>query len=80
MLVFVCIWETGEMVETDVVPGMPDVYGDFDKVRKKAGIKSWKAKFVKRKYAFGEHDVPRAETQWLKVVYGFDGECCKLVS
>ncbi|KAI0272419.1 hypothetical protein BC834DRAFT_921889 [Gloeopeniophorella convolvens] len=54
-----------EGYETDVVPDMPAV-------RKKAGIKSWKAKFVKRKYAFGEPDVPKEETQWLKVVYGFD--------
>lgn len=66
--------ETGEMVETDVVPSLTDVYADFDRVRKKANIKSWKAKFVKRKYAFGEQDVPRQETQWLKVVYGFDGQ------
>ena len=65
--------ETGEMVETDLVPALPDVYADFDRVRKKAGIKSFKAKFVKRKYAFGEADVPRGEAQWLKVVYGFDG-------
>lgn len=66
--------ETGEMVDTDVVPSLTDVYADFDRIRKKAGIKSWKAKFVKRQYAFGLPDVPRRETQWLKVVYGFDGE------
>lgn len=65
--------ETGELYETDVVPSLQDVYGDFDRVRKKAGIKSFKAKFVKRRYAFGEKDVPRNEAQWLKVVYGFDG-------
>ncbi|KDQ50145.1 hypothetical protein JAAARDRAFT_74363 [Jaapia argillacea MUCL 33604] len=59
-------------IETDVVPGLKDVYDDFDRVRKKVGIKSWKAKFVKRLYAFGEEDVPRGEKQWLKVVYGFD--------
>jgi DNA polymerase alpha subunit A len=59
--------------ETDEVPGMKDVYDDFDRLRKKAGIKSWKAKFVKRKYAFGEVNVPK-EASWLKVVYGFDGE------
>ena len=52
--------------------GMKDVFDDFDQVRKKAGIKGWKAKFVKRKYAFGEADVPK-EASWLKVVYGFDG-------
>ena len=60
--------------ETDIVPDMPAVWKDFDQVRKKAGIKGWKAKFVKRKYAFGEPGVPREETQWLKVVYGFDGK------
>ena len=59
--------------ETDIVPDMPAVWRDFDQVRKKAGIKAWKAKFVKRRYAFGESDVPREETQWLKVVYGFEG-------
>ncbi|KIP07458.1 hypothetical protein PHLGIDRAFT_71117 [Phlebiopsis gigantea 11061_1 CR5-6] len=64
--------ETGELYETDVQPDMEDVYDDFDRVRRKAGIKTWKAKFVKRRYAFGERDVPREEAEWLKVVYGFD--------
>ncbi|TFK51987.1 hypothetical protein OE88DRAFT_1658731 [Heliocybe sulcata] len=59
-------------VETDVVPEMTDVYADFDRVRKRADIKSFKAKFVKRNYAFGEPDVPRGEAQWLKVVYPFE--------
>ncbi|TDL23727.1 DNA polymerase alpha catalytic subunit [Rickenella mellea] len=57
--------------ETDVVPDPVDVYKDFDAIRKKAGITSFKGKFVKRKYAFGEPDVPTGETQWLKVVYPF---------
>ncbi|KAI9509680.1 hypothetical protein F5148DRAFT_1185768 [Russula earlei] len=61
-----------EGCETDIVPDMQAVWKDFDQVRKKAGIKSWKAKFVKRRYAFGEPDVPREEAQWLKVVYGFE--------
>jgi DNA polymerase alpha subunit A len=65
--------EDGQLCDTDVVPGLQDVYNDFDLIRKKVGIKSWKAKFVKRKYAFSEADVPREERQWLKVVYGFDG-------
>lgn len=65
--------ETGELCATDVVPSLPDVYNDFDRVRKKLGIKSFKAKFVKRQYAFGESDVPRGEAQWLKVVYPFEG-------
>lgn len=59
-------------IETDVVPDLNDVYQDFDRVRKKAGIKSFKAKFVKRNYAFGEPDVPRGEARWLKVVYPFE--------
>lgn len=66
--------EDGELYETDGVPSLQDVYDDFDRIRKKIGIKSWKAKFVKRKYAFGETDVPRGESQWMKVVYGFNGE------
>ncbi len=65
--------------ETDIVPDMPAVWKDFDQVRKKAGVKGWKAKFVKRKYAFGEPDVPREESQWLKVVYGFEGTLCSFV-
>jgi DNA polymerase alpha subunit A len=67
--------DEGQLCETDVVPELNDVYDDFDRVRKKMGIKVWKAKFVKRKYAFGEQDVPREEREWLKVVYGFDGNC-----
>ena len=59
--------------ETDIVPDMQAVWKDFDQIRKKAGINGWKAKFVKRRYAFGESDVPREETPWLKVVYGFEG-------
>jgi DNA polymerase alpha subunit A len=55
-------------------PPLQDAYNDFDKIRKQLGIKSWKAKFVKRGHAFGEKDVPRGESQWLKVVYGFNGQ------
>ena len=65
--------EDGDEYETDIVPQISDVYQEFDTYRKRAGVKTWKAKFVKRKYAFGERDVPRGETQWMKVVYGFDG-------
>ncbi|KAF8330465.1 ribonuclease H-like domain-containing protein, partial [Amanita rubescens] len=64
--------EDGNLVDTDVVPSLEDVYNDFDMIRKQLNIKSWKAKFVKRKYAFGEKKVPRGESQWLKVVYGFN--------
>lgn len=65
--------ETDELYETDDVPSSSDVYADFDRIRQKAGISSFKGKFVKRSYAFGEGDVARGETQWLKVVYGFNG-------
>ncbi|KAG5716236.1 DNA polymerase alpha catalytic subunit [Termitomyces sp. T112] len=64
--------EDGNIHETDVIPTPQDVHGDFEMIRKQIGVKSWKGKFVKRKYAFGEKDVPRGESQWLKVVYGFD--------
>ena len=52
---------------------MKDVYGDFDALRKKAGINSFKGKFVKRKYAFGEPGIPTQEAQWMKVIYPFTG-------
>ena len=65
--------DDGELYETDIIPENGDVFADFDRVRASFGIKKWKAKFVKRKYAFGEKDVPRQEREWLKVVYGFDG-------
>ena len=59
--------------ETDEVPSQMDVWQDFDQLRRKAGIKRWRAKWVKRKYAFGEADVPK-EGSWLKVPYAFDGK------
>ncbi|KAG5634772.1 hypothetical protein H0H81_000834 [Sphagnurus paluster] len=64
--------EDGVMHDTDVVPTPQDVHSDFEMIRKQIGVKSWKGKFVRRKYAFGEKDVPRGESQWLKVVYSFD--------
>lgn len=64
--------EDGDFYDTDIVPTLQDVYADFELIRKELRIKTWRAKFVKRKYAFGEKDVPRNETQWLKVVYGFN--------
>lgn len=67
--------EDGDFYDTDIVPSPQDVYADFELIRKELGIKSWRGKFVKRKYAFGERDVPRSERQWLKVVYGFNGVC-----
>lgn len=65
--------EDGNIHETDVVPKQEDVHDDFDIIRKQMKIKSFRAKFVKRNYAFGEKDVPRGASQWLKVVYGFHG-------
>ncbi|KAF8585711.1 DNA polymerase alpha catalytic subunit [Ramaria rubella] len=57
--------------DTDVTPTQDDVYDDFDRIRRQIGVKSWAAKWVKRKYAFGE-GVPTGEADWMKVVYGFD--------
>lgn len=65
--------EDGNIHETDVVPRHEDIHDDFDMIRQQMKIKSWRAKFVKRNYAFGEKDVPRGASQWLKVVYGFHG-------
>lgn len=48
-----------------------DVYEEFDSMREKFGIKSFLAKYVTRKYAFELPSVP-AESQYLKVKYGFD--------
>ena len=59
--------------ETDITPSQMDVFKDVDAVRKQWNIRKWKAKWVRRSYAFGEPDVPTEETEWLKVVYGFDG-------
>lgn len=70
--------EDGTLYETDEVPSNADVFGDFDRVRKKAKIKTWKAKFVNRKYAFGEADVPK-DASWMKVVYSYTGRCHSLL-
>ncbi|KDQ26754.1 hypothetical protein PLEOSDRAFT_1105655 [Pleurotus ostreatus PC15] len=58
----------GDLVETDELTDLDDVYTDFDYVRKQMKIKTWKGKFVNRNYVFGKPGVPR-ETKWLKVVY-----------
>ncbi|KAH0836440.1 putative DNA polymerase alpha subunit [Lanmaoa asiatica] len=62
-----------EMVETDVVPEKGDVYSDFERIRREIGIKSWKARWVTRKYAFDYKEIPK-ETEWMKVVYSYEGE------
>ncbi|OAX38875.1 hypothetical protein K503DRAFT_717476 [Rhizopogon vinicolor AM-OR11-026] len=65
--------EDGEYVmhETDVVPSKSDVYDDFERIRKKLGIKGWKGRWVRRNYAFDERDVPK-EGEWMKVLYPFE--------
>lgn len=50
------------------------MFEELERLRQKHGIEGWKAKFVQRKYAFEEQDVQKGESEWLKVVYGFDGE------
>jgi len=72
--------DEGNYRETDIIPTPRDVHEDFDMMRQQIGVKSWKGKFVKRNYAFGEENVPRGESQWLKVVYGFNGTCPSLFS
>lgn len=62
-----------EIVETDIVPEKGDVYNDFERIRREMGIKSWKARWVTRKYAFDYKDVPK-ETQWMKILYSYEGE------
>ncbi|KAB5589762.1 DNA polymerase II [Ceratobasidium theobromae] len=58
--------------ETDSVPTEEEIYEEFDLIRQKHGIKRWAFKPVNRKYAFGEVGIPEGESQWMKVVYGFD--------
>lgn len=65
--------DDGNMHETDVVPSEEDIDDDFDIIRKQMKIKSYRGKFVKRKYVFGDKDAPRGESTWMKVVYGFNG-------
>jgi DNA polymerase alpha subunit A len=60
--------------ETDIEVTKTDVYQDFDTLRRKAGVEEWAAKFVNRKYAFEDKGVERGESEWMKVVYGFDRE------
>ncbi|GBE87524.1 hypothetical protein SCP_1102010 [Sparassis crispa] len=64
--------EARNTYETNVVPEMKHVYEDFDCFHRKASIKRRRAKFIKRKYVFGEKDVLKGEAQWMKVVHGFD--------
>ncbi|KAF9482567.1 DNA polymerase alpha catalytic subunit [Pholiota conissans] len=67
----VVVDDEGNMHDTDIVPTQDDIDDDFDLIRKQMKIKSYRGKFVKRKYVFGEKDTPRGESSWLKVVYPF---------
>ena len=42
-------------------------------MRRDMKISSASTKWVQRKYAFGAEGVPEGESEWLKVIYGFDG-------
>ncbi|KAJ3722638.1 DNA polymerase family B-domain-containing protein [Lentinula raphanica] len=63
--------EDDEWIDTDEVPELTDVYNDFDAIRSKRGIRKFKGKFVERQYAFGDPEVPRKKTTWMKVAYPF---------
>ncbi|KAJ3994278.1 DNA polymerase family B-domain-containing protein [Lentinula boryana] len=63
--------EDDEWYDTDEVPELTDVYKDFDAIRSKRDIKKFKGKFVERQYAFGDLNVPRKKTTWMKVAYSF---------
>ncbi|KAJ3888202.1 DNA polymerase family B-domain-containing protein [Lentinula edodes] len=63
--------EDDEWYDTDEVPELTDVYKDFDAIRSKRDIKKFKGKFVERQYAFGDPNIPRKKTTWMKVAYHF---------
>jgi DNA polymerase alpha subunit A len=66
--------------ETDIEPSQRDVQRDFEEARRSFKINRCGIKWVKRKYAFEEPDVPKEETMWMKVVYPFSGmDSLKLV-
>lgn len=65
--------DEGELVETDKEPTKDEVFQDLELMRKQLQIKSFRSKFVKRKYAFGIEEVPRGEAEYVKVVYDYSG-------
>lgn len=65
---------------TDLVPEKAEVKQEFDQKRRERGISSFMAKWVKRNYSFGVEGVPFGESDWLKVIYGFDGTFLLLLS
>ncbi|TIB11245.1 hypothetical protein E3P89_02421 [Wallemia ichthyophaga] len=58
--------------QTDQPVEQMDVHNEMQDIRKASKIKSWAAKFVKRSYAFEEKDIPHQQSDWLKVIYGFN--------
>lgn len=63
--------DDGQLYDTDEIVEYADTYNDFDALRKHLKIKTWRSKEVKRKYAFGDKEVPRGETTWMQVMYPF---------
>ena len=58
-------WEEDENEEID----LNDVLTEFNKIRKEHGIKEFKAKPVNKKYCFTLDNVPRGESEYIKIVY-----------
>ncbi|KAF8316797.1 DNA polymerase alpha catalytic subunit [Clavulina sp. PMI_390] len=57
---------------TDEAPSRYDVEADIKAMRRDLKIQSMSWNWVRRKYAFGEKEVPEGESDYLKVIYGFD--------
>lgn len=54
---------------------MLDIHNEFDQLRRKHGVEGrFAMKKVTRKYAFEQPGVPQGESEWYKIVYGFDRE------
>jgi DNA polymerase Pol2 len=59
--------------ETDAEVSVMDVHQEFDALRRKHGVEGgFGMKKVTRKYAFEQREVPQGESDWYKVIYGFD--------
>lgn len=55
-----------------MIPDKRDIYSEFDQKRREYGVGKWMGKWVKRSYAFGVEGIPNGESEYLKVIYGFD--------
>lgn len=64
----------GKGDRTDLVPSQDDVYREFNERRRQEGVSKLMSKWVKRNYVFGAEGIPNGESEYLKVIYGFDGE------